>query len=85
MCAKQFIDAFAPQAYRRPLGDDEKLSIFNLYKGTQSKAGFAAGIEDVISGVLQSAGFLYRTELGAVAADGVLASKATRLLRSFRI
>jgi len=70
-CAKQFIDAFAPQAYRRPLGDDEKLSIFNLYKGTQSKAGFAAGIEDVISGVLQSAGFLYRTELGAQAANGV--------------
>src|SRR6185295_14135553 len=62
---------FAPQAYRRPLTDDEKLAIFNLYKTAQSKSGFAAGIEDVISGVLQSAGFLYRTELGTATQGGV--------------
>ena len=63
-CAREFIDTFGASAYRRPLTDEEATAIFGLYTRSRDVGGFEAGIEDVIAAVLQSASFLYRTELG---------------------
>lgn len=69
-CAAAFIERFAGQAYRRPLNDEERTGLLAVYEVGAADEGYAAGIALVIRTVLQSAGFLYVTELGnGVAAD----------------
>lgn len=63
-CAQSFIAAFGQKAYRRPLTDDDKDSLFALYQAGADGAAYEDGIELVIRGILQSPGFLYLTELG---------------------
>ena len=64
-CAKSFIQSFAGKAYRRPLGADEAQKLLDLYHVAADDGGtYADGIEQVSSGVLQSAAFLYLTEVG---------------------
>lgn len=63
-CARGFIDRFVPRAYRRQLTVPERdalLALFDL--GRQED--FGTGIATIVEATLQSAGFLYRTELGA--------------------
>ena len=67
-CAKQFIADFGAKAYRRPLQDEEAADLLALYKLGADGATFNDGIELVISSILQSAGFLYITEIGDGAA-----------------
>lgn len=69
-CAATFIDSFAPKAYRRPLTTEERsglLTVFDVAMGS-ADAGytgtFSEGVAAVIQAVLQSAPFLYVTELG---------------------
>jgi hypothetical protein len=69
-CAKTFIQAFAGKAYRRPLGADEAQKLLDLYHVAADGGTYADGIEQVASGVLQSAAFLYLTEVG----DGTASS-----------
>jgi hypothetical protein len=74
-CARAFIDAFAPRAYRRPLAADERQTLVSLYDGSRTGAGalgFDLGIAAVIAAVLQSPQFLYRVEAGAAAGNGLL-------------
>ncbi len=69
-CAKEFIAAFGRRAYRRPLDDAEKDSLFALYeKGRQGGGDFKKGIRFVLTRMLASPAFLYRPELGAVDGD----------------
>jgi hypothetical protein len=66
-CAKQFIKQFGLRAYRRPLTADEETDLFTLYSKVRAPdvgATFAEGIKALISGMIQSAYFLYRWELG---------------------
>ncbi|HEX3776936.1 MAG TPA: DUF1588 domain-containing protein [Polyangiaceae bacterium] len=63
-CAKSFIQSFATRAFRRPLGDDEAARLLTLYHAAADGATYADGIEEVASGVLQSAAFLYLTATG---------------------
>ncbi len=64
-CAKAFIQSFAGKAYRRPLGADEAQKLLDLYHVAADDGGtYTDGIEQVASGVLQSAAFLYLTEVG---------------------
>jgi Protein of unknown function (DUF1588)/Protein of unknown function (DUF1592)/Protein of unknown function (DUF1595)/Protein of unknown function (DUF1587) len=64
-CAKTFIQSFAGKAYRRPLGADEAQKLLDLYHVAADDGGtYADGIEQVATGVLQSAAFLYLTEVG---------------------
>lgn len=72
--ARAFITSFGQRAFRRPLSEAEittHLGLFNqgptLYPGTDA---FGAGVSLVIQALLQSPYFLYRTELGAAAANG---------------
>jgi hypothetical protein len=71
-CARGFIDRFAARAFRRPLAATERdrlLALFDLGRAQ----GFGAGVGLVVQAALQSADFLYRTELGSddPAAGGV--------------
>ena len=70
--ARAFITSFGQRAFRRPLTDAEvttHVGLFNqgptLYPGVDA---FKAGASLVIQSMLQSANFLYRTELGTAAA-----------------
>lgn len=63
-CARKFIVDFGSKVYRRPLVDDELESLLVLYAAGAEGASYADGIAHVARGLLQSAGFLYLTELG---------------------
>jgi Protein of unknown function (DUF1592)/Protein of unknown function (DUF1588)/Protein of unknown function (DUF1595)/Protein of unknown function (DUF1587)/Protein of unknown function (DUF1585) len=70
--ARAFITSFGQRAFRRPLTDAEvttHVGLFNqgptLYPGVDA---FKAGASLVIQAMLQSANFLYRTELGTATA-----------------
>jgi hypothetical protein len=73
--ARAFITTFGQRAFRRPLTDAEVTThqgLFDqgptLYPGVDA---FAAGANLVIQAMLQSPHFLYRTELGTVAAGAM--------------
>jgi Protein of unknown function (DUF1592)/Protein of unknown function (DUF1588)/Protein of unknown function (DUF1595)/Protein of unknown function (DUF1587) len=63
-CAGQFITSFGRRAYRRPLTSVEHDALLAVYHAGIVGGAFQDGIELVITAVLQSAGFLYVTELG---------------------
>ena len=62
-CAGRFIDGFASRAFRRPLEQIERDGLKAVYEAGVG-VGQAEGIRMVITAVLQSGSFLYRTELG---------------------
>ena len=62
-CSNRFIDGFASRAFRRPLEAGEIQGLRAVY-AAGAKVSQAEGIKMVLSAVLQSASFLYRTELG---------------------
>jgi hypothetical protein len=70
-CAATFITNFGKQAYRRPLTDTERARYQTLWSEAASAEDFAGGIRWVISAMLQSPGFLYRSELGDHVGDGI--------------
>jgi hypothetical protein len=63
-CAQSFIAGFGKSAYRRELTSDEASGLLAIYETGVSGGTYADGIALVIRTVLQSAGFLYVTELG---------------------
>lgn len=63
-CAKSFIVEFGSRAYRRPLIKDERVGLLEVYRAGAEDGGYGAGVSLVVQAVLQSAGFLYLTELG---------------------
>lgn len=73
-CARRFVASFGRRAFRRPLTDEEAARYLELYlraaEGRRdSRDGHDAGIRLVVEALLQSPGFLYRTELGDRPAD----------------
>ena len=66
-CAKSFSASFGAKLYRRPLDADELDGCASLYAVGADGATYLDGIAHVTRGLLQSAGFLYLTELGASA------------------
>ena len=68
-CAARFIEVFGARAFRRPLTMAETGRYQQLY-ALGATDGFKKGVELVLSALLQSPHFLYRTELGVPAADG---------------
>jgi hypothetical protein len=61
-CAQQFIETFASAAFRRPLTADDRSGLLAVFQ-MGSADGFAAGIQLVVTAVLQAPSFLYATEL----------------------
>jgi len=66
-CARSFITSFGAKVYRRPLVDEEASALLALYTVGAEGASYLDGIAHVTRGLLQSAGFLYLTELGDAA------------------
>ena len=63
-CAQNFITTFGAKVYRRPLVDAEVQALLALYATGAEDAAYLDGIAHVTRGLLESAGFLYLTELG---------------------
>ncbi|HEY2515454.1 MAG TPA: DUF1592 domain-containing protein [Polyangiaceae bacterium] len=72
-CARSFAQSFGTKALRRPLSDGEVGAYAQLFDTVSAASGAEDGIRAIVEAMLQSAGFLYRTELGA---DGTTASTA---------
>lgn len=72
--ARAFIEAFGLRAYRRPLSEIEVTRLLELWNQgpelVSSGDAFASGVELVVSFMLQSPHFLYRTELSDQVVDG---------------
>jgi len=73
-CAIAIIGAFAQRAWRRPITDDERVDLLALYRSGIEGGTFRDGISLVFTGVMQSASFLYVTELGDASARGTTVS-----------
>lgn len=71
-CAKSFISSFGAKAYRRPITSDEASGLLTVYQTGLKDQTYADGIELVVTTILQSAGFLYVTELGGTPSGGVV-------------
>jgi len=69
-CAQSFIESFGARAFRRPLSPADVDRYLGLWEGIASEDGFGVGIQWVITALLQSPHYLYRSELGAHVADG---------------
>ena len=63
-CAESFIRDFGEKAYRRPLADDEVAQLLVVYRAAFDGGSYEEGIELVVRAMLQSAAFLYLTEIG---------------------
>jgi hypothetical protein len=70
-CGKQWIDSFAPRAYRRPITTEERTRLHGLFTSAKSSYDFPTAISLTVQAVLQSPYFLYRIETGKPAANGV--------------
>jgi hypothetical protein len=81
-CASSFIASFGAKAYRRPLDAAEADALLGLYQVGFTDGSYEEGIELVIRGVLQSAGFLYITELGDGTASDPIALTPRELATS---
>jgi Protein of unknown function (DUF1592)/Protein of unknown function (DUF1588)/Protein of unknown function (DUF1595)/Protein of unknown function (DUF1587) len=65
-CAKAFIESFGAKMYRRPLASAESAGLLVAYQVGAGGHTYADGIDQVTRVLLQSPGFLYVTELGAL-------------------
>ena len=69
-CASQFIDAFGPRAYRRPLLPEQHADAMALFELGRDQGDFANGIRVLVQGLLQSPYFLYHLEEVPAGAEG---------------
>ena len=83
-CARTFITTFGAKVYRRPLVEEEVEALLELYTIGAEGASYQDGIAHVTRGLLQSAGFLYLTELGSggARADGTVALTPSEIAAS---
>jgi hypothetical protein len=63
-CAQSFVTSFGERAYRRALTTEEVDGLVAVYRAGAEGATYADGIGLVVEALLQSAGFLYETEIG---------------------
>jgi hypothetical protein len=67
-CAATFINSFGAKVYRRPPAAAEVTALQSLYAAGATGGSYNDGIDLVTRGMLQSAAFLYVTQLGDSAA-----------------
>ncbi len=63
-CVHDFIDRFTSRAFRRPITEDERNELRDLYAMGKSELSEREGVMLLIETVLQSPDFLYRVERG---------------------
>jgi Protein of unknown function (DUF1592)/Protein of unknown function (DUF1588)/Protein of unknown function (DUF1595)/Protein of unknown function (DUF1587) len=81
-CAKSFIASFGARAFRRALTNEESAGLLKAYHVGAGGYTFADGIDQVVRVLLQSPGFLYVTEIGAVGAGATFAMTADEIAAS---
>jgi hypothetical protein len=86
-CARSFITSFGAKVYRRPLLAEEASALFGLYTVGSDGTAYEDGVELVLRGLLQSAGFLYVTEIGTgeLTAEGLVALTPHELAASLAL
>lgn len=70
-CAADFVASFGARAFRRPIEDIEREAMLAVYDVGREGAAFEDGVRLVVTAILQSASFLYLTELGGKPKDGI--------------
>lgn len=68
-CAQSFARSWAARAFRRPLSNDEEQAFSGFMTKQVAAAGFDKALGLFVEGLLQSANFLYRPELGVADAS----------------
>jgi hypothetical protein len=76
-CARSFIQSFATRAYRRDLASGEADALVTVYHAAADGGSYTDGIGLVVQAALQSASFLYVTELGDGSASSGSATTLT--------
>ena len=61
-CASRIVERLARKAYRRPLDDDDRQGLMNLYRAGKADGGFEEGVRMTIEGMLASPHFVFRME-----------------------
>jgi hypothetical protein len=80
-CAREFLARLLPKLYRRPVPEAEVQSLIEIvYRSAEPARGFQRALALSVSAALQSASFLYHTELGV---EGSSTTQAT--LTSFEL
>jgi hypothetical protein len=70
-CAQAFVLSLGERAFRRPLDEREKTSLLTVYSDVIAHAGtIQEATQYAVYAIYSSPHFLYRTELGASAAEG---------------
>lgn len=72
-CGQQWISAFVPRAYRRPITADEKSRLVAFFEASRASYDFPTATGLLVQAVLQSPQFLYRVELGGAPQNGTAA------------
>jgi hypothetical protein len=78
-CARTFVQSFGARAYRRALDDAEVSGLLTAYHVAADKTTYDDGVDLIVRALLQSAGFLYVTELGQTPANGTVTLTADEL------
>ncbi|MCS6914479.1 MAG: DUF1592 domain-containing protein [Myxococcales bacterium] len=68
-CARQLIERLGPRAWRQPMAPSDKERYLALYQEVAAAGGHPEGVRAVLSALLLSPHFLYRSELGVREGD----------------
>lgn len=63
-CAEAWIDQLAPRAFRRPLTDEDRQRLLELYQAEQAVSSFEDAIRTLTEAILADPELVYRLELG---------------------
>ena len=61
-CAVEIIERLAPEAFRRPLTENDRESLLGFYDMGSEEGGFEVGVRTVIEAILASPDFIFRFE-----------------------
>lgn len=61
-CAEEIIERLGPEAFRRPLTDEDRESLMSFYELGYEEGGFEIGIRTVVEALLASPDFIFRFE-----------------------
>ncbi|MEX2467411.1 MAG: DUF1592 domain-containing protein [Gemmatimonadota bacterium] len=61
-CAEQIVERLGPQAFRRPLTDEDRAALMSFYDFGYEDGGFEVGIRTVVEALLASPDFIFRFE-----------------------
>src|SRR5690606_968440 len=61
-CAAEIIERLAPQAFRRPITDEDREALLSFYDLGVEEGGFEVGVRTVVEALLASPDFIFRFE-----------------------